>query len=101
MTDKAQATQALLDLQEMGIDVDGVVEMARIAQAKAENRPYLIPIAHEKYGQTWELHGPRHRAFLVTVDRLDAIVDLYESQLVPLWKKHSKTRVQTKLRKNS
>jgi hypothetical protein len=96
--DKAQ--QALLELQEMGIDVDGVVEMARIAKAKAENRPYLIPITHEKYGQTWELHGPKHRAFLVTLDRLDAIVALHADQLLPLWEKHSKTRVRTKLRKN-
>jgi hypothetical protein len=92
------AQEALRELEEMGVSMDEVVQMARVTKAQAEGKAYLIPKQHDKHGLTWELHGPRHKAFYVTLDRLDAIVEL-NSQLLALHEEHSKTRPQTKLRK--
>ena len=86
-----KATQALRELEEMGVSVEGVVEMARIAKAKAEGRAYLLPINDEKRGLMWELHGPKHRAFFLTKDRLAAVVQLAK-ELAELDKLHNKPR---------
>ncbi len=99
-TTEQLATQALADLQGMGITPQAVIDMAVVAKAQAEGKPYLLAQMHEKHGLTWELHGPKHRAFFVTLDRLDAVVALIP-QLKELHKQHSKTRPKTKLRKNS